>query len=117
MTREEIASLFARRQDAMARHDVAALTALFTEDCVVESPLAAGTVQGRAANAQVYRAFFEAFPDATFNVGELVVDGDSVVQIGTLTGTDTGGLMGMVPSGKAAVIPMVISPARPCRSS
>jgi predicted ester cyclase len=46
-------------------------------------------------------------PDITFNLEELLIDGDRVVQIGTLTGTDTGGLMGMVPSGRPAVIPIV----------
>jgi steroid delta-isomerase-like uncharacterized protein len=107
MTREEIGALLARRQQAMADHDLAALAAAYAEDCVVESPLAAGTVQGRDANARIHRTFLEAFPDLTFNLEELLIDGDRVVQIGTLTGTDTGGLMGMVPSGRPAVIPIV----------
>jgi len=46
MTREETAALFARRQDAMNRHDVGGLTALFADDCVVESPTGGGVVQG-----------------------------------------------------------------------
>lgn len=107
MTREEIVDLFARRQAAMARHDVGALTALYADTCVVESPLG-GTHQGRAAIGQVYRAFFEAFSDVTITVADLVIDGDLVVQVGTLSGTDTGGLMGMVPSGKPALLPVVI---------
>jgi len=107
MTREEIVALFTRRQQAMADHDVDALAAQYAKDCVVESPMAAGTVQGREAHAQIQRAFFDAFPDITFNLEELLIDGDRVVQIGTLTGTDTGGLMGMVPSGKPVVIPIV----------
>src|SRR5713101_1984253 len=44
MTREETTALFARRQDAMNRHDVAGLTALFAADCIVESPTAGGVV-------------------------------------------------------------------------
>jgi len=107
MTRTEIVELFERRQDAVARHDVTALMALHADGCVVESPLG-GTQQGRAAIGQVYRSFFEAFPDATYSVSELVIDDDVVVQVGTLSGTDTGGLMGMVPSGKPAVLPMVV---------
>ena len=107
MTREEIGALFTRWQEAMADHDLDALAAVYAKDCVVESPMAAGTVQGREANAQIHRAFFDAFPDITFNLQELLIDGDRIVQIGTLTGTDTGGLMGMVPSGKPVVIPIV----------
>ena len=45
--------------------------------------------------------------DATIEVEELLIDGDRVVEIGTLRATDTGGLMGMAPSGKLAVIPIV----------
>ena len=64
-------------------------------------------MQGREANVQNQRAFFETFPDITFDLEELLIDGDHVVQIGTLTGTDTGGLMGMAPSGRPIVIPIV----------
>lgn len=107
MTREEIGALLARRQEAMSDHDVDGLEALYAKECVVESPMAAGTVQGREANAQIHRAFFDAFPDISFNLEELLIDGDRVVQIGTLMATDTGGLMGMAPSGKPVVIPIV----------
>ena len=106
MTRDEIVDLFKRRNAAQLRQDVDALTALYAENCVVESPLG-GTHQGRAAVAQVLTAFFEAFDDAIFAVDDLIIDGDNVVQVGTLSGTDTGGLMGMAPSGKPALLPMV----------
>jgi steroid delta-isomerase-like uncharacterized protein len=107
MTREEIAVLIDRWQHARDRHDVAALADLYAQDCVVDSPLGAGTVRGRDNNLRVYRAFWEAFPDSTLAVDQVLIDGDRVVEIGTLTGTDTGGLMGMGPSGKPFVIPIV----------
>jgi predicted ester cyclase len=91
----------------MGRHDALALAALHSESCVVESPLG-GTVQGPAAIAQVYRALFEAFSDVTITIDDLVIDGDRAVQVGTMSGTDTGGLMGMVPSGKPALLPIVL---------
>ena len=107
MTRDEIVQLFARREAAYSKHDVEALAALHSETCVVESPFG-GTVQGRAAIAQVYRAFFEALDDVTISVDDLVIDGDRVVLAGTLSGTDTGGMMGMTPSGKPALLPIVV---------
>src|SRR4051812_22628559 len=100
MTREEVIAVVTQWLDAFSRHDVAALAALYAEDCVVESPLAAGAVKGRAANANVFRTFFESFHDVTLAPDELLVDGDRAVQVGTLSGTDTGGLMGMTASGK-----------------
>ena len=107
MTREEIVSLFSRRAVAQGDHDVDGLTSLYAESCVVESPLG-GTHQGRDAIAQVLRTFFDAFPDAELSQEDLIIDGDQVVQVGTLSGTDTGGLMGMAPSRRPALVPMVM---------
>ena len=70
-----------------------------TEDCVLESPLA-GKVTGRAPIEQVYRAFITSFPDLTIDNPELLVDGDRVVQTVTFSGTNSGGFMGMAPTGK-----------------
>jgi uncharacterized protein (TIGR02246 family) len=107
MTREEIVDLLERRNAAFSDHDPDRMAKLYAETCVVESPLG-GTVQGRAAIAQVSRVLFEAFSDMTLAVDDLVIDGDLVVQVGTMSGTDTGGLMGMAPSGKPALLPIVI---------
>jgi steroid delta-isomerase-like uncharacterized protein len=108
MTREEIVQLFDRRLDAMNRRDVAALIDLYSVDCIVESPMAARTVRGHAAVAEVYRALFEAFPDLTFTPDDLLIDGDAVAQVATAVGTDKGGFMGMPPSGRPMRVPVVI---------
>jgi steroid delta-isomerase-like uncharacterized protein len=107
MTRDQIADLFDRRTKATNEHDVEALADLYAEDAVVESPLG-GTHQGRAAIAAVAAAFLGALSDATFTQDDLIIDGDRVVQVLTLSGTDTGGFMGMAPSGKPALLPMVV---------
>jgi len=106
MTREEIVSFFGRRQDALARLDVAALTALHAEDSVIESAMA-GTVTGRKGIEQFYRSLFTSFPDFRYEPAELVIDGDRIVQSATFGGTDTGGFMGMPPTGKQIRIPGV----------
>lgn len=48
----------------------------------------------------MYRAFITSFPDVTLANPELVVEGDRVVQTVTFSGTNTGGFMGMAPTGK-----------------
>jgi steroid delta-isomerase-like uncharacterized protein len=106
MTREEIAMLFARRRDARARGDAAALAADYAEDCVVESPWA-GTVKGRAAIEQVSRQWYTAFPDVAYRDEELLIDGNRVAQIETVAGTDIGGFMGLPPTGKPFRLPLV----------
>lgn len=106
MTREAILALFDRRLAATNRRDVVAMTALHADDCVVESPMS-GTVHGREAIGKVYSTFFGAFPDLVSKQEEIVIDGDHVAQMTTLMGTDTGGFMGLAPSGKRFRVPMV----------
>jgi steroid delta-isomerase-like uncharacterized protein len=106
MTRDEIVQLFERRMHAVNDHDVESLAELYSENAIVESPLG-GTHQGRAAITAVLGAFFGAIRDATITQDELIIDGDRVVQVVTMSGTDTGGFMGTAPSGKPALLPAV----------
>jgi len=107
MTRDDIVALFDQRMKALNDHDAEAFSATYADDAVVESPLG-GTHQGRAAIRAVVDAFLVALTDATFTVDDLIIDGDRVVLVFTLSGTDTGGLMGMAPSGRPALLPMVV---------
>ena len=106
MTHDEITVFFARRQDAFARHDAAALAATHAHDCKYESPWA-GTVSGREAIEQAHQQWFAAFPDFAFQDEELLIDGQRVAQIATVVGTDTGGFMGLPPTGKRFRFPVV----------
>jgi steroid delta-isomerase-like uncharacterized protein len=106
MTRDDIMALLARRHDAILRRDAAALMADYAEDAIVESPVA-GIVKGREANEHVYRAFWTTFPDRVDHMEEPIVDGGRAAQVGTLTGTDLGGFMGLAPTGKPFRIPIV----------
>lgn len=99
MTREETVRFFERRIDAWRRHDIEALTAHHSEDCVLESPVA-GEVRGRAAIESVYRGFLTSFPDLALTNAELIVDDDRVVQVLTFSGTNSGGFMSLPPTGK-----------------
>jgi steroid delta-isomerase-like uncharacterized protein len=106
MTRDQVVDLFNRRMKATNEHDVESLADLYAPDAVVESPLG-GTHQGRAAIESVIGAFFSALSDAQVTQDELIIDGDHVVLVVTVSGTDTGGFMGMAPSGRPAQLPVV----------
>lgn len=108
MTGDEIRALFERRQDAINGRDLTSLAALYALDCSVESPLAAGTVQGRQAVTKIHQALFDALPDLRFSQEQILVDGEQAVQIATMTGTYTGGFMGLPPSGKPLKVPIVV---------
>jgi steroid delta-isomerase-like uncharacterized protein len=108
LTRDQIEAMFARRQEALDNLDAAALSADYAEDCIIESP-ASGTLRGSWAADNARRAWFDAFPDLKFKTDRLVIDGDMVVQITTLEGTDIGGFMGLPASGKAFRVPAVFT--------
>ena len=88
--------------------DVGAITALYSDDIVVDSPFAGGSVQGRTTVEDINHAWIAAFPDAAFTRTALVIEGDRAVWIGEVRGTDTGGFMGMMPTGKPFRLPMVM---------
>ena len=98
MTQDEISSFFARRQQAWARLDAAALAADYADEATVDSPLAGGSASGREAIEKLYATYFAAFPDFKFEQDVLIVDGDHVAQLGRVSGTDNGGFMGMAPT-------------------
>jgi uncharacterized protein (TIGR02246 family) len=108
MTRQQVEDLFARRDQTHSARDAKGVAGLYSEDAVVESPTAGGAVRGRAAISEVTRAWFSGFPDVVFTRKTLVIDGDYAVWIGEVRGTDTGGFMGLPPTGKPFRLPMVM---------
>ena len=107
MTRDDIVALFAIRQDAIARRDVNLIASQHAPDCEHESPLAGGTVKGREAIGQLYEQWFRGFPDYVLTSEELLIDGNRVIQVSTQSGTDTGGFLGLPPTGKPFRVPVV----------
>ena len=98
MTREQAIAFFARRNEAFEDLDAAALAADYTDDAVIESPIA-GVHQGRAAE-DALRAVFKAFPDMTQTVEALIIDGDRVAEVRNISATHVGEFLGLEPTGK-----------------
>ena len=105
MTRDEIESMFSRRDEAYAEMDSEALAADYTDDAVIYSP-AGGIHQGRDA-ARTFRTLFAAFADNERHVERLIIDGARVAEVMTLEGTNLGSLIGLPPSGKHFKVPAV----------
>ena len=108
MTRQEIEHMIARREEAQSRRDLDGLSALYLEDAIVESPTAGGTVRGRTAITEIYRTWFQGFPDVGFTTDTVLIDGDRVAWIGESHGTDTGGFLGLPPTKRPFRLRMVI---------
>ena len=106
MTRSEILDLLGRRQQALERRDIEAYAAFYAETATLESPLA-GSATGRAAVKKFHAAFLAAFPDAEFVWDPPIIDGDRVAISAFMSGTDSGGFMGLPPTGRSFRLPVV----------
>ena len=80
MTRDEILSLFARREAAWRNHDAVALAADHHPEGVVVSPTG-GVLEGRAAIEHIYRVWLTAFPDLVFLHEDMIIDDDRVAAL------------------------------------
>jgi len=94
MTRDELQASVERYTATFHRHDPAALAAFHAPDGIVESPMYA-TLKGRAAIEDAYRAFFTSFPDAATTNDVTIVDGSTVANFVTISGTHVNEFYGM----------------------
>lgn len=107
MTRDEILALLARRAEAWTRLDAPALAADYAADARVDSPLGGGPTQGRAAIERLFQIYFTAFPDLAIRPEDILIEGDQAVVFSLFSGTDSGGFMGLTPTGRQVTIPIV----------
>lgn len=107
MTRDQIEALMSRCATALVQHDAAALAVEHADHCVIESPTAGGPVTGREAIRQVYATWFKAFPDMAIKPEVPIIDGQRTAQGFMLSGTDTGGFLGLPPTNKPFRLPLV----------
>lgn len=89
---------------AINRQDWAALAALLSEDFVRHSG-AGGTLRGAAALIDFLRQEFEAFPDASESVEDLLAEGDRVAVRHRFRGTQRGPLGAYAPTGRVLDAP------------
>jgi steroid delta-isomerase-like uncharacterized protein len=99
MTRQDVETLFARRQQAWDSRDAEALTADHGENGTIVSPIFR-TVQGRPEIRESYRSLFTRFPDWTLTGQPLLIDGTRVAQPFRVEATHSGDFMGLAGSGR-----------------
>ena len=61
-----------------------------------------GTPPGAEGQRELMTRLWEAFPDGHFEIEHLARDGDTVVCVGTMSGTHEGKLMGIPATGRRA---------------
>src|SRR5690606_26130039 len=93
MTRDEIVALLERHREGFAGRNAEALAAAHAEDGTFESP-AHGIVRGRAKILEVYRFWFNAFPDLELTWNDPIVDGHRAAVFWSFKGTSSGPFFG-----------------------
>ena len=88
-----------RYWEAFNTRDLSLLDDVIAADYVNHAALP-GTPPGPEGQAVVMERLWSAFPDAKFEIEVLAEDGDTVVCIGTMSGTHEGELFGIPGSGK-----------------
>jgi steroid delta-isomerase-like uncharacterized protein len=85
--------------EAFNTRDVSLLEDLFTDDYVNHAAIP-GTPPGPEGQKELMERLWRAFPDAHFEIEHVAEDGDTVLCVGTMTGTHEGELFGVPGSGK-----------------
>ena len=80
-----------RMTEALVNNDMEAMRGLYAADATAETP-DEGPLRGADAIATWLAKFSEAFPDATYELTSGHEDGDTAIDEGYLTGTNTGPL-------------------------
>jgi len=89
-------------ESVWSKGDFSVLDTLVAPDAVDHSTVGgkAKTEKGSASFRAIVTMFRKAMPDIRLTIEQEVYAGDKVVHRWSLKGTDTGGVMGMPPSGK-----------------
>lgn len=78
---------------------------LVAPDCVTHDPAApGGELRGPDGYKQLVSMYRNAFPDAGFEIHDLIAEGDRVAARLTASGTHRGALMGLAPTGRRVSI-------------
>jgi steroid delta-isomerase-like uncharacterized protein len=85
--------------EAFNARELDVLDAITAPDFVNHNALA-GTPRGPEGHRQVVERLWKAFPDAHFEIEHLASDGDTVICIGTMSGTHEGTLLGVRATGR-----------------
>jgi steroid delta-isomerase-like uncharacterized protein len=101
VTRDDVRALLRRHLEALNRHEVDVLAAMYAEDAELISPMFQ-TVRGRRAIAESFVRLFEIFPDYAITARDalFLTEGNRAAQFSTVAGTHRVELYGLPPTGQ-----------------
>jgi predicted ester cyclase len=103
-----IRRLWQRHSIAEDRRDLEGLIATLTPDCVYELVPTGQRWEGHACAREFYATLFAAFPDNRFDLTDIVIGPQGVMEVATLTATHAGPFGGLAPTGQPVHLTVVI---------
>jgi predicted ester cyclase len=105
---QRIRRLWLKHSIAEDRRDIEGLVATLTEDCVYRVIPTGQRWEGHAGARQFYTDFLAAFPDVNFEVADLVIGPQGVIEVVDMRGTHQGIWHDMQPNGKHVSLRILI---------
>jgi predicted ester cyclase len=107
-TFERIRRLWIRHSIAEERRDLDGLIATLAADCAYEIEATGQRWEGHEGARRFYTEFLGAFPDVRFDLRDIVIGPQGVIEVATMTGTHRGEWAGVAPSGGRVELTVVI---------
>jgi predicted ester cyclase len=108
MNREQMLSLVSKLAEAKSRQNVEEALQVCHAEMLLETPALRSVARGTEENRVALSRFFKAFPDYEVKLEHHIVDAGLMVCWGTAHMTMTGTRFGVEPSGRRAVLPVII---------
>jgi steroid delta-isomerase-like uncharacterized protein len=105
---QKVRRLWIQHSIAEDKRDLDGLIATLTEDCVYEIVPTGRRWEGHAGARAFYQSFLGAFPDVKFQLTDIVIGPQGVIEVAEMTGTHQGEWAGTPPSGKPVRLSIII---------
>jgi predicted ester cyclase len=105
---KRIRKLWIDHSRAEDKRDIPGLIATLSETCVYEVVPTGEVWHGHAGAKQFYTTLLGAFPDVLFNVTDIVIGPQGVIEIADLVATHQGRWAGLEPTGKPVNFKVII---------
>ena len=104
----QIKRLWVRHSIAEDRRDIDGLVATLAPDCAYEIVPSGQHWEAHEGARRFYAELFAAFPDNAFALSDIVIGPQGVMEVATLTGTNTGPWAGAAATGLPVALQVII---------
>ena len=105
---QRIRRLWIKHSIAEDRRDLQGLIDTLAEDCVYEIVPTGERWEGHDGARAFYTTFLGAFPDVTFELTDIVIGPQGVIEVADMTGTHRGPWAGLAPTGRPVRLRIII---------